>query len=154
TRAVTDLYYSHSSKSPPSVQALKLLRSALESPYPPSTQPPKPPLEFNLEVVENTPPTADQLSTILNYTNKPISSFLSAHPTSTGISQPGTAQSLHTVFQTNPRAIKLPLVVNWDDGQAAVGDVEEVKRILESLRRKRDGEEKSGSDDHKPGWFT
>jgi len=153
-RGLPNLSIFHSARSPPSVQALKLLRSALEGPYPPSTQPPKPPLEFNLEVVENTPPTADQLSTILNYTNKPISSLLSAHPTSTGISQPGAVKSLHAIFQTNPRAMKLPLVVNWDDGQAAIGDIEEVKGILESLRRKRDGEEERGSEHYKPGWFT
>lgn len=40
-----------------------------------------------------------------------------------------------------------------DDGQAAVGDVEGVKGILESLRRKRDGEDTS-EDVQKPrGWF-
>lgn len=42
-----------------------------------------------------------------------------------------------------------------DDGQVAVGDVEGVKGILESLRRKRDGEETSGEAVHQPtGWFT
>ncbi|KAF8591775.1 hypothetical protein K439DRAFT_1401942 [Ramaria rubella] len=140
----------HSPSSPTSAQALKLLRSSLTS-YPPNAQPPKP-LEYNLEVVENTPPTADQFSTILSYISKPMSSLLSAHPS---VEQPHSTQSLHDLITNNPKALKWPVVVNWDDGQAAVGNIEGVNGILESLRKKRDGEDKSGpSVDHPKGWFT
>ena len=102
---------SHSPSSPPSVQALTLLRSSLTNSYPPSAQPPKT-LEFNLEVIENSPPTPDQFSTILSYISKPISSLLSAHPTSSSVEQPQTTQSLHNLASKNPMAMKWPVVVN------------------------------------------
>lgn len=155
------------------MQALTLLRNSLTNSYPLSAHPPKP-LEFNLDVIENSPPTADQFSTILSYISKPISSLLSAHPTSSSVEKPQTTQSLHDLVSRNPKAMKWPVVVNCmfrlqkqhcrinihifllgDDGQAAIGDVEGVSGILESLRRKRDGEDGSGSEVQQPkGWFT
>ncbi|KAF8488894.1 thioredoxin-like protein [Gautieria morchelliformis] len=153
-RGIPHISIFHSPSSPPSVQALTLLRSSLTKSYPPSAQPPKA-LEFNLDVIENSPPTADQFSTILSYISKPMSSLLSAHPTSSSVEQPHTTQGLHDLVSSNPKAMKWPVVVNWDDGQAAVGDVEGVKGILESLRRKRDGEDTLGAEVHQPsGWFT
>jgi hypothetical protein len=101
-----------------------------------------------------------------------MSSLLSAHPTSSSVQQLHTTQGLHDLVLNNPKAMKWPVVVNcvsdWychcfvgltsdlgDDGQAAVGDVEGVKGILESLRQKRDGEDRSGAEVHQPtGWFT
>jgi len=153
-RGLPNISIFHSPSSPPSIQALKLLRSSLTNSYPPSAQPPKP-LEFNLEVVENTPPTPDQFSTILSYLSKPPSALLSAHPSSSSEDQSATPKSLSALASSNPKAMKWPVVVNWDDGQAAVGDVEGVKSILESLRRKRDGEEKAEADTPKSkGWFS
>lgn len=157
-------------RSIPSSQTLKLLRAAQSDPYPPDSNPPKP-LEFNLEVVEGTPPTADQISTILNYTKKPISSMLSAHPSTATGALPATPRALSVMVESNPKVLKWPIVVNckpfyvandlytWrikgDHGQASVGDLEAVKEMLESLRKKRDGEEPSEPSEFKPqNWFT
>jgi hypothetical protein len=49
--------------------------------------------------------------------------------------------------------LKWPIVVDWEGGKAAIGDVEGVKGILENLRKKRDGESKDGEDKPK-GWFS
>ncbi|KAH7922477.1 hypothetical protein BV22DRAFT_654098 [Leucogyrophana mollusca] len=73
----------HNPASPPSTKALALLRSALTHPYPPSA-PAAPPLEFDLEVVEGTPPTPDQFRTILGYLRSPPAS--NSHPSSSSSS--------------------------------------------------------------------
>lgn len=152
-RGLPNISIFHSPASPPSLQALKLLQAAKTGPYPPSSNKS---LEFDLEVVEDTP-TADQLSTILNYTKQSFGSLLSAHPSSSSplSERPSTIRALHDVFRKYPKAMKWPVVVNWDDGQVAVGDVEGVKGILESLRRKRDGEEPGEPEIQNPkGWFS
>lgn len=57
--------------------------------------------------------------------------------------------------EKNKNALRWPIVVDWEDGQVAVGDVEGVKRILEKIRKKRDGEEAAEPEEDKPkGWFT
>jgi len=67
--------------------------------------------------------------------------FLSAHYSApSGSDQPTTIQGISELAQKNPNALKWPIVVDWLDGQASVGDVEGVKKILERLRQKRDGE--------------
>ena len=141
---------SHSPSSPASTNALRLLRAAVSSPYPPS-KPSAPPLNFNLEVIENTPPTPDQLRTILSYlpaksptgpggvAPTPSPDFLlSAHPTVD--SRPTDAEGVAKLASQNPNALKWPIVVDWHSGRAAVGDVEAVKGLLEELRKNRDGE--------------
>ena len=138
---------SHNPSSPASTNALKLLRSALSSPYPPSKSS-APPLNFNLEVIENKPPTSDQLRTILSYLPSKTPSgqtqtpspeiLLSAHPTVD--SRPTNPEGVVQLASQNPNALKWPIVVDWHSGKAAVGDVEGVKGILEELRKKRDGE--------------
>ncbi|KAI0370966.1 hypothetical protein BV20DRAFT_228960 [Pilatotrama ljubarskyi] len=138
---------SHNPSSPASTNALKLLRSALSSPYPPS-QPTARPLDYNLEVIENKPPTPDQLRTILSYLPSKAPSghsqtpspdvLLSAHPTVD--SRPTSYEGVVQLASQNPNALKWPIVVDWHNGKAAVGDVEGVKNILEELRKKRDGE--------------
>lgn len=149
----------HNPSSPASVRALALLRSALSAPYPPEKQD-APPLQFNLEVVERTPPTPDQIKTIMSYLepkgseNGPYSAFLSAHPSAPGLSeQPQTAAAMSNLVSRHPEALKWPLVVDWHGGKASVGDVDGVKNILEALRKRRDGEVK---DDVNPpsGWFS
>jgi len=56
--------------------------------------------------------------------------------------------------QDRPQAVKWPIVVDWDNGKAAVGDVEGVRAILENLQKKRDGKVQE-DDVHQPkGWFT
>lgn len=130
----------------------------MSAPYPPSN-PSAPPLKFNLEIVENTPPTSDQLRTILSYLSatpsstgdKPSpASFLSAHPTVH--TRPTSAEGLARLASENPNALKWPIVVDWDHGKAAIGDVEGVKSILEELRKRRDGEVKEEEVDQPKGW--
>jgi len=154
----------HRPSSPPSVSALRLLQSALSSPYPPS-KPSAPPLNFDLEVVESQPPTPDQLATILSYVSfgqrtiksasSELSAFLSSHPTSPSPSDmPRNAKGIVDLANTNPNAVKWPIVVDWTGGRASIGEVEGVKDILEAIRQERDGESK-GAEEHKPkGWFS
>jgi hypothetical protein len=142
------------------VSALRLLQSALSSPYPP-TSPSSSPLSFNLEVIDSKPPTFDQLSTILAYTSPSpsqspsLSIFLSAHPTAPSpSSQPNTAREIVQLGTENPNVLKWPIVVDWTGGRASIGDVEGVKAILEAIRKERDGEAK-GDEEHNPkGWFS
>ncbi|KAG2361177.1 hypothetical protein BDR07DRAFT_1410291 [Suillus spraguei] len=142
----------HHPSSPPSIQALALLRNALSSPYPPGKKS-GPPLEFDLEVVETKPPTADQLKTILTYITPPkstappaLSAFLSAHPASSGLGeQSQSAKGIVSLVEQNPNVFKWPLFV---------GDVEGVKQILEAIRQRRDGEVKQDEVDQPKGWFS
>ncbi|KAG2135356.1 uncharacterized protein EDB93DRAFT_1242543 [Suillus bovinus] len=142
----------HHPSSPPSIQALALLRNALSSPYPPGKQSARP-LEFDLEVVETKPPTADQLKTILTYITPsrsaaPLgpSAFLSAHPATPGLGeQPQSAKSIVNLAEQNPNVFKWPVVVDWIGGRA---------RILEAIRQQRDGEVKQDEVDQPKGWFS
>jgi hypothetical protein len=133
-----------------------LLRSAISSPFPPG-KPSAPALDFKLDVVE-APPTPDQLRTILSYSApaKPASSvLLSAHPSApTGSDQPQSISAIHELGTKNPSAVKWPIVVDWTGGQASIGDVEGVKGILETLRKKRDGELKDEEIEQPKGWFS
>lgn len=131
----------------------------MSSPYPPS-KPNAPPLNFNLEVIENSPPTSDQLRTILSYlpgdktrgeTPSPVD-LLSSHPTVH--TRPTSPEGLSKLAEQNLHALKWPIVVDWDHGKAAVGDVEGVKSILEELRKRRDGEVKDDDVDKPKGWFS
>lgn len=99
------------------------------------------PLEFNLEVVESAP-TPDQMNTIASYTSQPASSLLaSAHPSSSGSS--GDSKHVHEQVSKNPMNLKWPIVVDWENGRAVIGDSGEADRtksvILEGLRKDRDG---------------
>ncbi|KAH7882739.1 hypothetical protein F5I97DRAFT_1907997 [Phlebopus sp. FC_14] len=165
TKRLPQISIFHHPSSPPSLKALALLQSSLSSPYPPN-KPDAPPLEFDLDVVESTPPTPDQLRIILSYltpkqsTSVPVgsqysSTFLSSHPSAPGASeQPQSAVGVANLVSQNPNAFKWPVVVDWNGGKASVGDVEGVKNILESIRQRRDGEVQ-GEDVHQPkGWFS
>ncbi|KAI1790831.1 thioredoxin-like protein [Ganoderma leucocontextum] len=150
TRAIPEISIFHNPSSPASTNALNLLRSAVSSPYPP-TKPSASPLNFNLEVIENQPPTGDQLRTILSYlpskspigpagiTDPPTAeAVLSSHPTVD--SRPQDPDDVVALASKNPNALKWPIVVDWHNGRAAVGDIGGVKQLLEELRKKRDGE--------------
>ncbi|KAJ2925467.1 hypothetical protein H1R20_g11628, partial [Candolleomyces eurysporus] len=149
----------HHPSSPPSLKALKLLQSANTSPYPANKSPSAPPLEYNLEVVES-PPTTDQVRTILSYmpskATSPSMALLSAHPSAgAGETRPQSIEAIVELARKTPAALKWPIVVDWEDGKAVIGDVEGVKSMLETLRKKRDGEEKTGDEVDQPkGWFT
>jgi hypothetical protein len=83
--------------------------------------------------------------------------FLSAHPSSgneTTGERPATIEGIVKLTEKNKSALKWPIVVDWEDGQVAVGDMEGVKRILEKIRRKRDGEEGEVEQEKPKGWFT
>ncbi|KAL4070221.1 hypothetical protein V8B97DRAFT_549139 [Scleroderma yunnanense] len=151
----------HNPSSPASVRALAMLRSALSGPYP-TDKPAAPPLQFNLEVVESTPPTPDQLKSILSFLTTPgtndvplsFSTFLSAHPNAPAPSeQPHTPAGISSLAARNLDALKWPVVVDWNGGRASVGDVEGVKSILEALRQRRDGEVKDEDTQQPKGWF-
>lgn len=82
--------------------------------------------------------------------------FLSAHTSSgTGESErPQTMDGIVALANKNPKALKWPIVVDWNQGKAAVGDVEGVKAMLEAIRQKRDGEVDGDEVDKPKGWFT
>jgi hypothetical protein len=117
----------------------------LSSSYPPG-KPTAPPLDFDLDVVESTPPTPDQLNTILSYLparspQPTISAFISSHPSSPSpLQYPKSADEVSQLAARNPNAFKWPIVVDWTGGKATVGDLDGVKGILEAIRQKRDGE--------------
>jgi len=100
-------------------------------------------LEFNLEVVESAP-TPDQMTTISTYTSKPASSLLAtASPTSSASTGSGDTNDIHKQVSQNPMNLRWPIVVDWENGRAVVGDSGEAERtrsvILEGLRKDRDG---------------
>lgn len=67
------------------------------------------------------------------------SAFLSAHPNvPSAAEQPQDAEGLSKLAKTNLNAIKWPIVVNWMDGKASIGDLDGVKAILEAIRKDRD----------------
>ncbi|KAI0269498.1 hypothetical protein BGY98DRAFT_1014616, partial [Russula aff. rugulosa BPL654] len=96
------LTHDHNPSLPPSNKALAALRAALSAPYPPGGAS-NFPLNFNLEVIENAPPNADQIRTILDYL---------PHLRDTAI---------HIM---SPLALKWPIVVDWTSGRATAGDSE------------------------------
>lgn len=143
---------SHNSNAQSS-QSLALLRSALTSPYPPATSKSKEgpgALEFELSTIENAPPTADQIRTLLTYLKLPLSSLLSAHPAS-GTSPADSAESLAQAATSNPKIFRFPVIVNWDDGDAAL-DAGGVKKMLDKLAERRDKGASSGSG-KSSSWF-
>lgn len=56
--------------------------------------------------------------------------------------RPTTAEGIAKLAMQNIHALKWPIVVDWDGGSAAIGDVDGVRGILEELRKRRDGEAK------------
>ncbi|KAF9514922.1 hypothetical protein BS47DRAFT_828897 [Hydnum rufescens UP504] len=129
--------------SPQSKQTLALMRSALSSPYPPvdkaSNVQARKPLEFDLNAVENQPPTPDQIRTILSYLNVPVGTLVSSHPSATTSPQPDSPKALYEAALRNPRIFRYPVVCNWESGEAAL-DVGGVKRMLDKLAKIRDGD--------------
>jgi hypothetical protein len=84
------------------------------------------------------------------YYGRPITAFLSAHPSSN--EEGKGADEVERVRNTgtkNPLALKYPLVVDWDRAKIAVGDINDVKKILDSRAEERDsgGSDGSGSGD-------
>ena len=96
--------------------------------------------------MESQPPTTDQIQTILQYLPKRSdgsnqrdpSVLLSAHPS--GSKVPATARDVLEAVKRSPSALRWPIVVDWMGGRASAGNIDEVKAILEALRKERDGE--------------
>jgi hypothetical protein len=110
---------------------LEILRKAATSGYAGK------PLDFDLQVF-NEPPNPDQISTILSYLKSgSVAPLISAHPSGTTGSP--SSDILASLAKTNPKIMKWPIAVNWDDGEVAVGDADGVTKMLENLRKKRDG---------------
>jgi hypothetical protein len=63
------------------------------------------------------------------FSDKPISDFLSAHP-SVGDFRNGDAESIASLVRKNPAAMKWPIVVNWDKGMVSVGSFDGVRAML------------------------
>ena len=153
---------SHNPSLPPSNGALAMLRAALSSPYPPGSTS-KSPLKFDLEVIENAPPTADQIRTILEYLPRVrdvddphhVAALISSHPSAPSLpDRPHSPEGLVRLAEKSPLALKWPIVVDWTSGRASAGDSEGIKDMLEYLRKKRDGEVKE-EEEYKPrGWFS
>jgi len=165
-RSIPIISIFHNPTSPASNQALKILRGALTPNAQPVSKPavngatsakPEPAkahAEFELDVVA-APPTPDQISIILSYLSSrgsaTLSSFLSAHP-STPTGSPSSASSLSAMAAANPRIMRWPIVVNWEDGEASIGSIDGVKKMLNSLQTKK--EAGPDGDVLKPkGWF-
>ncbi|KAF9007175.1 thioredoxin-like protein [Cyathus striatus] len=157
-RRLPEISIFHHSTSPQSAKALNLLRSAVSGPYPPEKST-SPPLQFDLQVIES-PPTADQLRTILSYlpsraSISPSNTLISAHPSSPPPGErPESLSAIAELGEKNPNALKWPIVVDWNAGKAAVGDIDGVKEILETMRKRRDGELKEEEVEQPKGWFT
>ncbi|KAG8827395.1 hypothetical protein FRC19_003544 [Serendipita sp. 401] len=141
----------HNASSSPSQRALALLKKAVSEPYPAGS---KSPLPVELSVVERTP-TADQFKTMQRYYGKPISAFLSAHPSASSSENGSGSDEVERVRETvtqNPMALKYPIVVDWDAGKIAVGDMSEVENILNERIRSNDGE--GGEGGRKQGFLS
>lgn len=71
------------------------------------------------------------------FSDKPISDFLSAHP-SVGDFRQGDAESVASLVRKNPGAMKWPIVVNWDKGVVSVGSLDGVRAMLQVMLEERD----------------
>ncbi|KAH8907784.1 DUF1687-domain-containing protein [Coniochaeta sp. PMI_546] len=82
--------------------------------------------EFDLDVTEK-PPTPDQLRTILDYVGNP----------STVVSGASTVDEAMKKFKQDAESFKRPVVVDWNNGKAAVGDNESaILKMLDALPKK------------------
>ena len=80
--------------------------------------------------------------------------LLSVHPSVSASEQPTTLIEIAALAEKNPRALKWPIVVDWNGGKASIGGGEGVKDILEILRKKRDAKLKDEDVDQPKGWFS
>lgn len=82
--------------------------------------------EFDLDVTEK-PPTPDQLRTILDYVGTPSSVINGA----------STVDEAMKKFKQDAESFKRPVVVDWNNGKATVGDNESaILKMLGALPKK------------------
>ncbi|KAI6868607.1 hypothetical protein KC338_g3880 [Hortaea werneckii] len=86
--------------------------------------------EFNLDVQE-TPPTPDQLTSILDYVGPSKAGTVVEEAT-------GTSDALRK-FNAKQQAFQRPVTVDWNNGRAVVGDDEsELMRLVRTLPKETD----------------
>ncbi|KAI7108163.1 hypothetical protein KC343_g19674 [Hortaea werneckii] len=86
--------------------------------------------EFNLDVQE-TPPTPDQLTSILDYLGPSKAGTVVEEAT-------GTSDALRK-FNAKQQAFQRPVTVDWNNGRAVVGDDEsELMRLIRTLPKETD----------------
>ncbi|KAI6799626.1 hypothetical protein KC363_g2760 [Hortaea werneckii] len=86
--------------------------------------------EFNLDVQE-TPPTPDQLTSILDYLGPSKAGTVVEEAT-------GTSDALRK-FNAKQQAFQRPVTVDWNNGRAVVGDDEsELMRLVRTLPKETD----------------
>lgn len=85
-------------------------------------------------------PTPDQVSTILSYLpssrQSVQSTFLSPHFANSDKTPNAEvdAESLGKIVQMNAKTLKWPIVVDWTGGRASIGNVDDVKVILDAIK--------------------
>merc|ERR1711879_451073 len=86
--------------------------------------------DFNLDVQE-TPPTPDQLTSILDYLGPSKAGTVVEEAT-------GTSDALRK-FNAKQQAFQRPVTVDWNNGRAVVGDDEsELMRLVRTLPKETD----------------
>ncbi|KAI7108153.1 hypothetical protein KC352_g36630, partial [Hortaea werneckii] len=86
--------------------------------------------DFNLDVQE-TPPTPDQLTSILDYLGPSKAGTVVEEAT-------GTSDALRK-FNAKQQAFQRPVTVDWNNGRAVVGDDEsELMRLIRTLPKETD----------------
>nr|POE79504.1 putative redox protein fmp46, mitochondrial [Quercus suber] len=81
--------------------------------------------EFTLEVTEE-PPTSGQLSSILEY--------LGSGKAGTVVSEANDTNNALEMFKSSPAKFQRPVIVDWNNGRAVVGDDEsEILKLVKSL---------------------
>lgn len=83
----------------------------------------------------------------------PLSSLVSAHPSNaTDRNMLDSPRTLADAAAKNPNVFRYPVIVNWENGDAAF-EIGGVKKMLDKLAKARDGAIKD--DIEKPkGWFS
>jgi len=64
------------------------------------------------------------------------------------------AERVRQTAQKNAMALKYPIVVDWDAGKIAVGDMNDVQKILDERLKKRDSEDDGKTGGEKKGFLT
>ncbi|KDQ50782.1 hypothetical protein JAAARDRAFT_74002 [Jaapia argillacea MUCL 33604] len=124
-----------------SMKLLKSIEEARTEPYPRPTKsrPTKsPPLTFDIQVEERIP-TADEFSDLIHFASTPsYTIFLQDKALASYKTHPTTAKTLHEIVERDPDLLRWPLVVNWETEQLSIADIPDIKRMLETLVKKRD----------------
>jgi hypothetical protein len=64
------------------------------------------------------------------------------------------AERVRQTAQKNAMALKYPIVVDWDAGKIAVGDMNDVQKILDGRLKMRDAGGEAGGGGEKKGFIS